>query len=119
MVSEPTRPDESGLMWRFCREVGAGYGDSALRAEDLARNLGMGRNELRREVKAAVGVSLEDFVRMVRVRAASALLAEGKLNVAETAYKCGFKTPQYMAMVFKEQTGHTPSEYAVRHRKKM
>lgn len=107
------------LMDGFCREVGEGYPDSSLRAEDIARRLGIGRNELRREVKAAVGISLEDFLRVVRVRAASRLLSEGVLNVAETAYKCGFKTPQYMAMVFKEHTGLTPKEYASRHRGKM
>lgn len=110
---------EAGLMDRFCHEVGEGYPDSTLRAEDIARRLDTGRNELRREVKEAVGISLEDFIRIVRVRAASRYLSEGELNVAETAYKCGFKTPQYMAMVFKEQTGQTPKEYAARHRKKM
>ena len=110
---------DSDVMTRFCREVGLRYADSALRAEDMARELGVGRNELRRDVKGVLGISLEDFVRMVRVRAAASLLAGGKHNVAETAYRCGFRTPQYMAMVFKEQTGMTPKDYAARHRKKM
>lgn len=107
------------VMAGVCRVVGERYPDSALRAEDVARGVGVGRGELRRVVKAAAGVSIEDFIRAVRVRAASRLLVEGKLNVAETAYKCGFKTPQYMAMLFKEQTGLTPSEYASRRGKKV
>ncbi len=102
----------SPLLASFCREVGGSYADSSLRAEDIARRLGTGRNDLRREVKSALGISLEDFIRTVRVRAASRLLSEGRLTVAETAYKCGFRTPQYMAMVFKEHTGRTPTEYA-------
>ncbi|MCM1070364.1 MAG: helix-turn-helix domain-containing protein [[Clostridium] fimetarium] len=108
----------AGVMAGVCRVVGERYPDSALRAEDVARGVGVGRGELRRVVKAAAGISIEDFIRAVRVRAASRLLAEGKLNVAETAYRCGFKTPQYMAMLFKEQTGLTPSDYASRRRKK-
>ncbi len=111
--------DGADVMVSVCRTVGHSYSEPTLRAEDIARELNVGRNDLRRDVKSAVGISLEDFIRLVRVKAAIGLLDEGKLNVAETAYKCGFKTPQYMAMVFKEQTGQTPSEYASRRRKKM
>ncbi len=112
-----TTPSGSDVMAGVCRFVGDRYPDSALRVEDVACGLNIGRNELRRIVKGVVGISLEDFIRAVRVRAAAGLLAEGRLNVAETAYKCGFTTPQYMAMVFKEQTGLTPSEYAAIRRK--
>ena len=71
----------------------------------------MPRNVLRHAVKHAIGISVEDFIRAVRVTAACTLLDSGELNVAETAYRCGFRTPQYMSMVFKAQTGLTPGEY--------
>lgn len=85
-----------------------------MKAEQIASAIGIGRNDLRREVKGALGISLEDFIRIVRVRAAARLLHKGGSTVAEVAYACGFSTPQYMAMVFKDIMGCTPGEYAGR-----
>lgn len=99
------------------RAVGETYGDEHLKVEALARRLDVSRSSLRHDVKAELGVSVEDFVRLVRVRAVARLLESTGLTVSEAAYRCGFRTPQYMAMVFKEQTGVTPTEYAARRRK--
>ncbi len=101
----------AGIIGRVAAEVGSRYADENLKAEHLAAALGMPRNELRRLVKQAIGISVEDFVRFVRVGTACRMLDSGCLTVAEAAYRCGFRTPQYMSMVFKEQTGLTPGEY--------
>lgn len=110
--TELRRSDDTGTMTGVCAQVGRMYTDSTLKAESISRELGLGRSELRRHVKDVISVSLEDFIRLVRLRAAGRLLAEGKLNVAEVAYRCGFSSPQYMAMLFKEHTGMSPSKYA-------
>ena len=104
-----TPPD--GIIGQIAMTVGRDYPDDKLKAEHISSAIGMPRNELRRIVKEQIGISLEEFIRTVRVKAACSLLSAGGLTVAETAYKCGFRTPQYMSMVFKEQTGHTPGEY--------
>ena len=104
-------PAPEGVAGRLAVTVGQHYTDSNLKVEPIAAELGMPRNELRHAVKQAIGISVEDFIRAVRVTAACALLDSGVLIVAETAYRCGFRTPQYMSMVFKEQTGLTPGEY--------
>ena len=111
-------PDETDLMAKVCHIIRENYGDAALKVESMAQRLNVGRNVLRREVKARIGISLEDFLRMVRVRAAADLLSGSSLTVSEIAYRCGFKSPQYMSMVFKENMGCTPTEYAGQHRKK-
>ena len=118
-ATELRRSEDSAIMADVCRLVGDKYADSGVRAESIAREIGIGRSELRRCVKEAAGISIEDFIRLVRVRAASRLLAEGTLNVAEVAYRCGFSSPQYMAMLFKEHTGMSPSKYADSQCKKM
>lgn len=102
-----------------CRVIGSRYHDPALKAENIAQELNIGRNILRHDVKSSIGISIEDFIRMIRISAASRLLRDSSFTVAEIAYKCGFKTPQYMAMLFKDQMGCTPKEYASRYKKKM
>ena len=96
----------------MCAFIGANYSDASIKAGHVSQALGIGRSELRREVKNYLGLSLEDFLRVVRVRAAARMLRAGGCTVAEVAYACGFSTPQYMAMVFKDIIGCTPSDYS-------
>ena len=109
--------DSGDTMARVCHVIGNKYHVSTLKAENIANELNLGRNTLRNEVKSSIGISIEDFIRMIRIAAASRLLRDSTLTVAEIAYNCGFKTPQYMAMLFKEQMGCTPKEYASRYKK--
>lgn len=92
--------------------IGKEYQDKDLRAERIARAASVTREELRHEFKNRLGVTIEDFIRRVRIGAAARLLRQGGLTVSEIAYRCGFKTPQYMSMVFKDQMGKTPSAFA-------
>ncbi len=109
---------DNGLMAQLCHIIHDDYGNASLKAENVAQRLNTGRNILRRKVKEEIGVSLEEFIRLVRVRAAARLIGDSPLTVSEIAYRCGFKSPQYMSMVFKEQMGCSPSEYAARNRTK-
>lgn len=112
-----TDADESDRMSQVCRIIRGEYGDASLKVESIAQRLDVGRNVLRRDVKERIGISLEDFLRLVRVQASAALLRESALTISEVAYRCGFKSPQYMSMVFKEHMGCSPTEYAGRYRK--
>ncbi len=103
---------DASLPERMCAFIGANYSDASIKAGHVSQALGIGRSELRREVKNYLGMSLEDFLRVVRVRAAARMLRAGGCTVAEVAYACGFSTPQYMAMVFKDIMGCTPSDYS-------
>ncbi len=88
------------------------YVDSGLRVERIAGALGLSRGELRKQFRRLTGKSVEEYLRAVRIEAARRLLTDGRHNVAETSRLCGFSSPQYMAMVFKESTGMTPGEFA-------
>lgn len=106
---------EGELAERIIREVGRNYATQDLRVESVAKSLGADRGSVRAELKRLTGVSFEDFLRRVRVLAAARMLRSGSdLNISQVAYACGFKSSQYMSMVFKELTGKTPSEYAKR-----
>lgn len=77
----------------------------------LAHEMGMSKSTLRRKLQAAAGLTLQDFVRNVRMKRACALFAEGRMTVSEVAYAVGFTNPKYFSRCFKDKLGVTPTEY--------
>lgn len=55
------------------------------------------------------GMTFTQYLNIVKVSAASELLAEGRLSVTETAAACGFGTIRSFNRVFRELTGTVPS----------
>lgn len=111
VLSEESPGDD--LLSRIEREVGSGFRKQDFKVENVARALSADRGSIRAELKRHCGVTFEDYLRRVRVAAAARMLrSDEDLNVSQVAYACGFRSSQYMAMVFKELTGRTPTEYA-------
>ncbi|TNE82184.1 MAG: response regulator [Bacteroidetes bacterium] len=76
----------------------------------IGESLGMGRNRLQRELKAATGLSPAEFIRFVRLEEAKNLLENSKLTVSEVAYSVGFNNLSYFTRSFKTQYDVLPSE---------
>ena len=83
----------------------------------LAREMGMSKSTLRRKLLAITGRTPQDFVRVVRMKRACAMLAGRRMTVAEVAYAVGFANPKYFSKCFKEEFGVTPTEYCERLKK--
>ena len=83
----------------------------------LAREMGMSKSTLRRKLLAITGRTPQDFVRVVRMKRACAMLAGRRMTVAEVAYAVGFANPKYFSKCFKEEFGVTPKEYCERLKK--
>ncbi|NPA43811.1 MAG: response regulator [Chlorobi bacterium] len=79
--------------------------------ENLANELGVNRMQLHRKLKALTGLSVSEFLRARRLRAAARLLETTRWTVNEVAYAAGFNTPSYFVRRFKEAFGLTPGEY--------
>jgi DNA-binding response OmpR family regulator len=77
----------------------------------LSREVAMSRSVLYRKLKAITGNSIQDFVRIVKLRKAARMLIESDLPVSEIAYLCGFTNSKHFSTAFKKQFGKTPSEY--------
>ncbi len=77
--------------------------------ETLAKELGIGRSELYKRIKAALNKSASQFIREIRLQKASELLDDNSHSIAEIAYLVGFNSPTYFSTCFKEYFGYSPS----------
>ena len=79
-----------------------------LKMEDLGDEMGLGRVQLYRKVKAITGLTPVELLRKMRLQQAYVLLGNTTKSVAEIAYEVGFNTPGYFSKCFKEQYGKLP-----------
>ncbi len=84
--------------------------DSTLSVEELGGKMCLSRVQLYRKVKALTGYSPNEFIRILRLRKASELLASSDKTVAETAYSVGFTSPSYFARCYRDYFGELPGD---------
>ncbi|MGQ1891094.1 two-component regulator propeller domain-containing protein [Thermophagus sp. OGC60D27] len=77
----------------------------------LTKEMSVSRSLLHKKLRGLVGCSTTEFIRVVRLKEASKLIASGKCNFTEAAYETGFSSPAYFTRCFKEVYGQSPSEY--------
>ena len=78
--------------------------------ESLSAHLLMSRNNVYRKIKSLTGQAATEFIRTVKLKMTLKDFEEGKLSIAEIAFKAGFASPAYFAKCFKNQFGKLPSE---------
>ena len=108
----PPRPPtlEEAFLARVRQAVEAALDDETLGVETLSSELAMSRTQLHRKLKALTGQAPGDFIRLVRLNHAHALLAAGAVTVAEVAYQVGYGNPANFSTSFSRHFGYAPSE---------
>ncbi len=79
-------------------------------AADLAERAGMAPHRFARFLKKFFGLTPIQFITKARITAASRLLRETEIPVANIALACGFYDHSAFARAFRKVTGTTPSE---------
>ena len=87
--------------------------DTDLNVDQLANCVSLSKVQTYRKVKAISGLSIVEFIRTVRLKKASELILENRLNFSEIAFTTGFSTPSYFSKCFHDHFGQTPSEFAL------
>lgn len=78
---------------------------------DVARQTGISRRVLERRFTSVLGRTPADEIRRVRFEQAKKLLIETDLPIPDVASAAGFGSPEYLAYVFRAETGATPLKY--------
>ena len=78
---------------------------------EIACAAAISRRSLEIRFKKAMGRTVHDELRRVRLDRAMQLLAETHLSLAGIAAASGFNTPSYLGQIFKQETGMTPAQY--------
>jgi signal transduction histidine kinase/ligand-binding sensor domain-containing protein/DNA-binding response OmpR family regulator len=83
--------------------------ESDLSVELLASKVFLSRSQLYRKIKTLTGVSVNEFIRNVRLEKGKELIELGNNNINEISYKVGFTYPAYFTKCFKDRYGHPPT----------
>ncbi|MFT3822551.1 MAG: two-component regulator propeller domain-containing protein [Chitinophagaceae bacterium] len=79
--------------------------------DKLSRKVALSQPILYRKIKAVTNMSVNEFVKSLRLKKAAQLLQQRNMTVYEVAYAVGYVDRKYFSREFKKQFGKTPSEY--------
>jgi len=85
--------------------------DQHFGVQELAREIGMSQPVLYKKIRAITDLSVNDFVKSIRLKKAAVLLEGRVYNVSEVAHLVGFNDPKYFSREYKKQFGYTPKVY--------
>ena len=116
--SEPpiTLPDlDQQFMQRLTAFIEQNLAKPSLNVNAIAQEIGLSRVQLYRKVKALLGIGINDYVKVQRLKKARELLLRPDLTIAEVAYEVGFSSPAYFSTVFKSYYQQSPSDFVRSH----
>lgn len=91
---------------------------SDFNVQKMSRKLGMSQSAFYKKIKSLTGMSINEFVRSIRLKRAAQLLSAGQHNITEAATEVGYSDMKHFREFFKKQFGKTPSEFMATYRKK-
>lgn len=81
------------------------------RLADVAGFVGLSEEHIARLFKSATGITVQEYVRRLRIAHAKSLLAATDSNLSEIARQTGFASLTVFSRNFARETGMTPSEF--------
>ncbi len=79
--------------------------------EEIAREVGMSLTRAKNVFAATYGCGIKAYLNQLKLYQAKRLLGDTQLTVQQIGFKLGFSSPAYFCRMFREKTGHTPSEF--------
>lgn len=81
-----------------------------LNVSELAKMVGLNDVYLGALFKKIEGVTLKNYINMIRIHYAHNMLLTETVTVSDVAFRCGFSDPFYFSRVFKRYKGYQPSK---------
>ena len=110
ILDAPDAIESSEFIGKVTKMVVEHLSDSDFNIDRLCREMAMSRTLFYIKLKSYTGKSPQDFIRVIRLERAAALLRSGH-SVTETATLAGFDNAKYFSTVFKKYFGLSPSKY--------
>lgn len=107
---DPESPESSEFIGKVTKMVVEHLSNPDFNIDRLCREMAMSRTLFYIKLKSYTGKSPQDFIRVIRLERAAALLRSGH-SVTETATLAGFENAKYFSTVFKKYFGMSPSKY--------
>jgi len=78
---------------------------------ELAKAVAMSQPILYKKLSALTGMSVNEFIKSIKMNNATILLQSKRYTINEIAYMVGFSDRKYFSKEFKKQYGKSPSEF--------
>jgi DNA-binding response OmpR family regulator len=85
--------------------------DADITGDILASELGLSKSNLYKKLKDLTGISVNIYIRNIRLNIAAQLLKRDNYNISEVAYAVGFNNPKYFSSCFREYYNKSPRVY--------
>lgn len=105
------RPRDAELLAAARRMLGERLADPPTLAE-LARSLGTNKNKLNQLFRDRLRVTPQAYGLRLRIEHAQALMAQGRMNLAQVAEAVGYQHQSSFTAAFRDATGQSPGRYA-------
>lgn len=102
---------EHAFMVKIVQYIEDHMSDEDFNVPELANYIGMSQPVLYKKVRAITDLSVNDFIKTIRLKKAAQLFSQRAYNVSEISYLVGFNDPKYFSREFKKQYGKSPKEY--------
>ena len=80
-------------------------------SEDICSYIGCSRSLISHQFKNSTGMSIREYLTVLRLNDAKKLLESSNLTVTEIAFAVGFGSSNYFTNVFKKEFGMAPGAY--------
>jgi DNA-binding response OmpR family regulator len=99
------------LLKRINEVVEKNIANTEFSVDDIADSVNMSRSVLYIKIKAVVGLTPNDFIRLIRLKKAAEYLSTGDYRINEVCYLTGFSSPSYFSKCFQKQFGVLPKDF--------
>lgn len=91
--------------------IDANFSDSELSLEKISKLFAYNKNYLSTAFKRAFKTGIRDYLNLVRINNACALMEQKYTNIEEISSLCGFNDRMYFSRVFKQRMGVSPKQH--------
>lgn len=88
----------------------------AIKVEDIANELYIGRSRLSTNFKNETGINISDYITQIKIDEAKRLLRYSNQSFSQISLYLGFSSQSHFSKVFKDKTELTPFEYRQLHK---
>ncbi len=87
------------------------FSNTDLSTETISRELSYNKKYLSATFKKSFGIGISEYMMVIRIQHACALMDQGFKHIKEIAALCGYNDPMYFSKVFRKRMQVTPTEY--------
>ena len=110
-IAEELSPLDRKFLKRLYGYINDNIANTDLSVTVLSRELGLSRTALYRKIKALIGVSPNDLLRLCRLNRAAQLIRTREFTIGEISDQTGFGTQSHFSNSFRKHFGMSPREY--------